>query len=237
MITLHCFGPGFGLPDPSLFNMKTMILMKMADQPFRITDCNVRKAPKQKSPFIVDDGKTIPDSTFIRFHLEEKYSVDFDAGLTDEQKSIAWAFEKLCEEHLYFIILSERWMVDSNFFKGPFKFFENVQGAIRPFIISKIRGEIRRNLKGQGLGRHTRSEQMKLAKRSIEALAGQLGDKDYLIGAAPCSADAVVFPTIAGMAIDRFQTDLHDLVHAHPNLIAYRDRCMTRWFPDFDPSA
>ncbi|MDR6871877.1 hypothetical protein J2Y55_002890 [Bosea sp. BE125] len=34
MITLHSFGPGFGLPDPSPFCIKAEILLRMAGLPF-----------------------------------------------------------------------------------------------------------------------------------------------------------------------------------------------------------
>jgi Glutathione S-transferase N-terminal domain len=47
------------------------------------------KAPKGKLPYIVDDGEAVGDSTFIRWHIEKKYQIDFDRGLTPEQRAIA----------------------------------------------------------------------------------------------------------------------------------------------------
>ena len=101
MITLYGFGPGFGLPDASPFVTKTEVLLKMAGLPYRIDTNGFRKAPKGKLPYIDDDGEIIADSTLIRWHLESKRGIDFDRGVTREQKAVAWAFEKLAEDNLY----------------------------------------------------------------------------------------------------------------------------------------
>ena len=90
------------------------------------------KAPKGKLPYIDDDGEKVADSTFIRFHIEKKYGFDFDAGLTPEQKATGWALEKLCEDHLYWLALAERWMDEGNFAKGPARFFDSAPAPLRP---------------------------------------------------------------------------------------------------------
>lgn len=80
MITLYTFGPAFGLPDPSPFVTKAEMLLKLAGLPYQTNTKGFRKAPKGKLPYIEDAGTIIPDSTFIRWHLEQKYHVDFDRG-------------------------------------------------------------------------------------------------------------------------------------------------------------
>src|SRR5262245_34806888 len=119
MITLYVFGPRFGLPDPSPFVTKAELLLKMAGLPYR-TDANgFSKAPKGKLPYIDDDGERVADSTFIRLHLERKHGIDFDRGLSGGERAIAWAFEKMVEDNLYWAVLESRWMDDANFNKGP----------------------------------------------------------------------------------------------------------------------
>ena len=78
MITLYSFGPGFGLPDPSPFVTKAEVLLKMAELPYRSDTTGFKKAPKGKLPYIDDGGEIISVSTFIRWHLERKYNIDFD---------------------------------------------------------------------------------------------------------------------------------------------------------------
>jgi hypothetical protein len=45
VITLHTFGPGFGLPDPSPLVMKSETLLKMAGLPYRVDPKGFSKAP------------------------------------------------------------------------------------------------------------------------------------------------------------------------------------------------
>ena len=75
MLILHTFGPAFGLPDPSPFCMKAMALLKMSGLEHQCVSGDPRKAPKGKLPCLVDGDATIADSTFIRWHLEEKYAL------------------------------------------------------------------------------------------------------------------------------------------------------------------
>jgi glutathione S-transferase len=111
MITLYTFGPYFGLPDPSPFVIKAMLLLKFAGLEYSEDRGGFSKAPKGKLPYINDDGLIVPDSTFIRFHIEKKYGFDFDAGLTPEQRAVAWAAEKMCEEHLHWALVASRWFL------------------------------------------------------------------------------------------------------------------------------
>lgn len=237
MITLYTFGPKFGLPDPSPFVMKAEVLLKMADLPYTTDTGGFRKAPKGKLPYIDDDGVLIADSTFIRWHLEKKYAVDFDMGLSPAERGMAWAFEKMCEDHLYWGLLHARWMDDANFNAGPRAFFRLAPAPMRPLVVRMVRRQIRRGLWAHGLGRHSDKEIAQLAAKDIDAIADFLADKPYLMGQEPCGADATVFAAVAGCLPACFTTPIRDAAEAHPNLIAYRDRLMKRYYPGFTGAA
>ena len=233
MIKLHTFGRGFGLPDPSPFVTKAEVLLKMSGLPYeRTTVGDIRKAPKGKLPFIDDDGTIVADSTFIRWHLEEKHGVVFDKSLTPEQKGIAWAAEKMCEDHLYWAVVHDRWMVDANFDKGPRIFFDRAPAPIRPLIVAFVRRQVRRNLWGHGLGRHARADIERLAIKDLEAIEGIIGDKAFLTGPEPCGADASVFAFVVSALSPHFEGPIGQAGRGRPKLVAYRDRGMQRWFPD-----
>ena len=232
MITLYTFGRAFGLPDPSPFVTKAEVLLKMSGQPFERASGDVRNAPKGKLPFIVDDGTVVADSTFIRWHLEDTYSVDFDKGLTPEQKGVAWAAEKMCEDHLYWAVVDSRWMVDANFDKGPRRFFDKAPTLIRPLIIAMVRRQVGKNLKAHGIGRHARADIERLAAKDLESIAGILGDKPFLMGSEPCGADASVFAAVMSALSPHFEGPITQAARKHPNLVAYRDRCLALWYPD-----
>lgn len=233
MIILNTFGPMFGMPDPSPFCVKAIALLKMSGLPYRIEPgADPRKAPKGKIPWAIDNGQSVADSTFLRFHLEDTHGIDFYPGLSDADKGVAWAFEKMCEEHLYFCAMHERWMVDENFDKGPRKFFDDVPAIMRPVIVKMVRGSIKRDLKGQGTARHTRDQIFKLARRDINAIAAYLGDKPYLMGETLTGADAVVHSFVSGAMVPLFDGPLRQDVLGHDNLVAYVERLNAHWHSD-----
>lgn len=233
MITLYTFGPAFGLPDPSPFVMKAETLLKMAGLTYRTDTTGFAKAPKGKLPYIDDDGVKIPDSTFIRRHLETKYGVNFDRGLGAEQKAIAWAFEKMAEDNLYWTVTEARWIRDDNFDKGPRFFFRSVPTLIRPFIIAMVRRQVRASLRSQGTGRHSPDEIVTLGCRSIDAIAVYLGDKPFFMGAEPKGVDATMFSFAASALCPVFTTPIRDHAERHDNLRRYVGRMTTRYYSDY----
>lgn len=231
MITLFTFGTMFGLPDPSPLVTKAEVLLKLSGLAYRTDPTGFSKAPKGKLPYIDDDGEHIADSTFIRAHLERRHNIDFDRGLTPGEVAIGWAFEKMCEEHLYWAIVDSRWMVEANFDIGPRRFFDQAPAPIRPLVVAAVRRKMRRALRAQGFGRHTRAEIEQLAKRDIDAMAQHLGDKPWFCGPEPRGVDATIWSFAAGAACPHFTTPIADHVRAHANLVAYVKRGTTLWYP------
>jgi len=237
MITLFGFGPGFGLPDPSPFVMKAELLLKMAKLTYQIDTAGFRKAPKGKLPYIDDDGEIVADSTLIRWHLEKKYGVDFDQGLSTEQRAVAWAFEKMLEDQLYWAILESRWNNDANFAKGPIKFFRAVPWPARPLVVSMVRRKIRHYLRAQGMGRHAPDEIDRLAIRSVDAIVEYLGDKSYFMGGEPTGVDATVFAFVTGLLCPLFESPARQAAERHSNLRRYVGRMMSRYYPQWSEMA
>jgi glutathione S-transferase len=237
MITLYAFGPRFGLPDPSPFVTKAEVLLKMSGLPFRTDLTGFNKAPKGKLPYIDDNGERVADSTFIRWHLETKHGIDFDRGLNAEQRAVAWAFEKLAEDNLYWAVLHSRWMIDANFDKGPRRFFDAAPAPLRPFIVPMVRRQVRKALHAQGMGRHSEAEIEALASRGIDALATHLGQHDYFMGAEPVGVDATIFAFAANMLCPEFDSKLRTATERHDNLCRYVGRMRARYYPEIDKAS
>lgn len=232
MITLYGFGPAFGLPAASPFAIKTDLQLKMSGLPYAYGEGGVpQNGPKGKIPYIEDDGERIGDSTFIRDHLEKKYSVDFDAGLTVEQRARAWAVERMLEDHLYWAMVQERWMDDGNFTKGPSHFFDRLPEAMRESVRRETRERVKAALHAHGLGRHSRAQIVELGARSLASLAVQIGDKPYLMGDKPCGADATAFAFAASVLTPYFAGPLRDAACLYPNLLSYTGRLMGQYYP------
>ncbi|MDJ0719313.1 MAG: glutathione S-transferase N-terminal domain-containing protein [Prochloraceae cyanobacterium] len=239
MITLFGLGSKFGLPDPSPFVMKVDLLLKMAGLDYKtntegnLIKADLMKTPKGKFPYIEDDGIKLGDSTLIKYYLENKYSVDFEKNLDLSQKATLFFAEKHCEDHLYFLLMADRWLNESNFEKGPKAFFEKAPAFKRFDIEYQAKQEIKKMLWLQGLGRHSREEQVVLVSKSSEMLAVLLGDRPYFGGDEPCGYDATLFSFISGMTIDLFESPFRPLFLSKSNLIEYRNRMMTRYYPEF----
>ncbi|MCC7251717.1 glutathione S-transferase family protein [Hyphomicrobium sp.] len=232
MITLYLAGPKFGLPDASPFCTKADVLLKMSGVPYRTAQADFGKAPKRKIPYFDDDGHRFSDTTFLRFHLEEKHGVDFDKNLGAREKAGAWAFEKMAEDQVYWALLDARWTDKANFDKGPRAFFEAVPAPLRAVIVPVIRRSVARDLRGQGFGRHTKDEIKRLTVRALDAISTQIGDRPWLMGDAPCGADASVWAMLTGLLCPHFETPIRTAAERYANLTAYRDRGLALWYPD-----
>ncbi|MEL6299207.1 MAG: glutathione S-transferase family protein [Pseudomonadota bacterium] len=232
-LELQVFGPMFGLPDPSPFCAKAIVLLKLSGLAFETVKFDMVKAPKGKAPVLMIDGEPLPDSTFIRFALEDRFGVDFDGAMSAKDKGVAWAAEKMAEDHLYYVIMSERWVDDANFQTGPAQYFDEIPQPIRPVIRTMVRRRVRKTLHAQGFGRHTIAEQTRLAVRGYEAIGEILSDRPWLGGEAPCGSDASVWASVACIMADSFGSPTRDAIQANTTLKSYRDRGMKIWFPEF----
>lgn len=230
-LILQVFGPAFGLPDPSPFAMKADMLMKLSGLDYTTRADDVTKAPKKKFPVLIDSGEFIPDSTFIRLHLENKYGIDFDKVLSERDRGIAFAVEKMLEDNLYWAGMYERWMLDENFDRGPKHFFDDIPQPLRMIAVPMIRRQVKRNLWGHGMGRHSHVEIVQLGGMALKALAGVLGDNRYLMGDNACGADATAFSFVAANLCPLFDSELRKHAQSHANLVAYNERMMGEFYP------
>jgi glutathione S-transferase len=231
MIILYSFGPFFGLPDGSPFVTKAMLLLKMAGLDFKEKRDGFVESPKGKLPYLDDDGQKVDDSTFIKFHIENKYEFDFEAGLDAEQKAAGWALERMLEEHFYWLMIGDRWLDDSSFEKGPSHFFDSTPFPLRTLLKTVVRRKIRRDVKGQGLARHSRAQRAELAERDMAAAAALLGDRPFLFGDSPHGADATLGAFVMGALCPHFDSVCRTAAEGRPNLAAYRDRIVASYFP------
>ncbi|HEU4670072.1 MAG TPA: glutathione S-transferase family protein [Dyella sp.] len=230
-LVLHVTRPAFGLPDASPFVMKTEVQLQMAGLRYERVAAIPPQSPSGRLPFLVDDGETVVDSTFIRAHVERKYAVDLDRALDTRQRAQAWAIERMLEDHLYFALVWFRWLDPDNFARGPAHFASGNTEAEREAMRHALLERKRADLQAQGLGRHAPAQIAALGERSIDALAHLLGDRPWLMGDAPCGTDATAFAMLAGVSTPFFDTPLRRAVEARPHLVDYVTRIMHRYFP------
>ena len=239
MIELFQFAPAFNLPSPSPFCVKLELLLKMASIPYSNRhDADVRKAPKAKLPYIVVGGKqTIADSELILRHLKDSGEFRVDEWLTDAQKAQCVAVTRLVEDHLYWLLVDDRWLNDDVFPILRKNYFAGLPPLVRSIVPAIVRKQIRKTLYAHGLGRHGREEREYFAENDIATLDVLLGAKPYMMGERICSVDATVYGILSAIYYPDFATPLKKIAVGHPNLAAYCDRITARYFPDFGREA
>jgi glutathione S-transferase len=233
MITLYGAGEGFGLPEISPYVTKTEVQLKMAGLAYRKARGTPQEAPKGQVPFIEHDGQRIGDSTFIRGYLERTFGFDFDEGLNARQRAEAWAIERMLENHLGWFGVQARWLVQENFAKGPAQFFERLPEEIRERARAEGLERVRTVVHGMGVTRHTEPEILALATRSLAALDVVLDDQPFLFGTRPCGADATAFAILGFLLSPHFESPLRRQAERFDRLVAYVDRMMGQFFPEF----
>jgi glutathione S-transferase len=124
---------------------------------------------------------------------------------------------------------AERWLNPENFAKGPAHFFDGAPAGVREMVLDQVRA----NVRAVGVGRHTDLEAVALGVRSLAAVAALLGDKPFLFGARPCGADATVFAMLAAILTPFFEGELKRRAEGFGTLVAYVDRLMARFYPEF----
>lgn len=230
---LITFPAAFDEPSASPFCVKAMCLLQMSGAGWSPKFANgPRKAPNGKLPVLIDNGVIVADSDGIRAHLENTLGVDFDAGMTAAQRATSRAVIRMVEEHLYFALVSDRWLNEENWGHVKRAFFSRIPKVINGLVTNMIRKKTRAQVYAQGMGRHSVSVQVKRAGQDIAAIKALLGDKPYLFGDAPTAADMSVVPIMSAIAKSPTRTALSNLIKDDPTLMAYLGRGRDTMYPD-----
>ncbi|VAV95543.1 hypothetical protein MNBD_ALPHA02-395 [hydrothermal vent metagenome] len=235
MIELYNFGARGKICDPSPFCVKVETYLKMAGLPFETHSGpdNLRKSPKDKLPFIRDDGEMIADSSFIIRYLEQKHDHTLDGHLTDAQKAAAHALTKMIGENLYWTMVYSRWIMDHNWVILRKMFFGSLPFPLKLFVPGMVRKNVLKGMKGHGIGRHSEAEIIEIGTWDLKALSDALGDKEYFFGDRPCSMDAAAFGILSQMILsDTFTTPIFDAARKHDNLVGFTNRVYDKYFAD-----
>lgn len=229
MIVLHQFAPNFGLINVSPFCLKLEAWLRLVGLPYRVEEVHdLAAAPKGRAPFIDDGDRRIGDSGLVIAHLRQSRGVDPDSWLTPAQRAVGRAVEAMLEDRLYFAALHERWMdpalwpiVRAGLFAG-----------LPDEIAETIRSQQRDRLMGHGIGAHAPAEIHAIAEADIDALSDILGERPFLFGDRPASADCTAFAFMHGLLGEQIDGSLRRSVLRQPNLVAYEKRMRQRLFAE-----
>lgn len=224
MLVLRTYPAGFNTPSQSPFCVKVMLMLVRSGARWRAHYmADPRKAPKGKLPVLVDGDTIVADSWAIRAHLEETVGIDFDEGLSPRERAQAHAMARMVEEHLYFALVHDRWINDANWGHIRDAYFSEVPKLIRGVVTNGIRKAVRRDLNGQGTGRHTPTEILDRAREDVTAIKAAMAGT-FMMGDQPSSADYSVGPFLQAIMASPADSPLTRLVADDPELAAYVER-------------
>lgn len=233
MIVLYQFPRCWQIPNPSHFCVKLETYLRMADLEYRMIPTIPFTAPRGKLPYIDDNGVKIADSRAIIRHLQQHYGPGPDTGLSPAQLAQALAWQRLLEEHLYWISMYSRWQGSAeNWQINKQAIFGSLPVWAGAPLAQAYRWRIKAQLRGQGLARLSPAEIWQQATADIAALSTQLGDQPYFLGQQPCSLDASAYGVLSNIINCPVTSPLQELAEQTPNLPAFCRRMQSRYFPE-----
>jgi glutathione S-transferase len=233
MITLYQFARTWGLPNLSQFCVKLETYLRMNQIPYQIVETLPLKAPRGKLPYIDDEGQQVADSRLILHYLQSKYGNSHEARLSPEEQATARSFQRLLEEHLYWISMVTRWdYSDSNWQANKQAIFGVLPPIARDVAAAIYRKRIKNQILGHGIGRLSHAEQFELGNEDVDSLANFLGDKPYFMGERPTSLDASAYGILVNIVGSPIESPLKDHALSRQNLHHYCRRMQDEFFPE-----
>jgi len=232
MIRLYQFPPVWDLPNASPFCMKLETWLRLAQLPYEVRAVgDPRKSPKGKLPYIRDtDGTVVADSSAVIEYLQQRRGDLLDAGRSRAERATALAWQRLIEEHLYWCVVYDRWVVAAHWqITGP-AYFAGLPWFPRQFVPALARRHTRQQLWMQGLGRHTADEIYRMGEADIDALAAFLDDKPWFLGSEPATLDATAYGFLANILGAPIESRIKHRVQQHRNLVDYCARVRARCY-------
>jgi len=232
MYELLTYRAAFGQPSGSPFCVKAMCLLNMSGVAWRRVDTGTpRRMPYGKMPVLRDGARLIADSERIRIFLEQEAGARFDAGLGATELAWSRALIRLAEEHLYFLLLHDRWAVDAVWEKLRHVYFAAIPAPVRRPVTGLIRRDVVSALRAQGIGRLAPADRMARAEADLSAVETLVADWPFLFGETPTAADASVGPMLAAAAASPAETPLSRRVTGSTALNGYVERVSAALYP------
>lgn len=234
MIKMYGHVPAWGVPDISPYVTKMDCYLRMTGLPYDLVIGDLNTAPKGKLPYIEDGVATVADTSFILEYLKGTYGDTLDCDLTPEQSAVAFTFWRLMDESFYWCLVQSRYRRDEDFkLYDPLwaRFFGHLPLSERKPAILDARERLLVEFYQSGRGRHSYDEVEHIACKEVEAVSTYLGDKNFLFGDQPTSADAAVYGFFSNLIYVPFPSGVKTYAISLPNIVAYMERISQTYYP------
>lgn len=237
-LRLFTFDPAWGLPTCGPFGLKLEACLRMLKVPYeQVNEGDNRKGPKRKSPWIEEGDVRIGDTELILEHLNRTRGLDVDRSLSPSERAASQILSRMLEEHYHQVFEYELLVLDEGF-KHLKKLLEpNIPAPMLPLVLPFMRRGFKKHLFERGIARHTPEQVAAMGRADLDALSTWLGDREWFVSEAPAKVDASAFGLLAVSIRSPLMTPVCTYARSKPNLVAFVDRGLARFFPEHEASS
>ena len=178
--------------------------------------------PYKKIPFIEYQGETIGDSELILQRLIKDYNINL--GLTAPQLAQGRAWQLLLEQHLYWIMVYNRWIPEDSWKKLENAFFSSLKWPLRPIVAKQSRKLAQKNLFSQGIGRFSLEYVLQAGKADLGALSDHLSVNKYISGDTFSYFDLIAYAIIKNINNQEMEIALSAIIQEFQPLLDFQKR-------------
>jgi glutathione S-transferase len=231
---LFTFDAAWGLPTAGPFGLKLEMCLRMLDVAYqRHYELDSRKGPKRKSPWIEDEGARIGDTELILQHIKSSRGRELDRDLSDADRARGVVLSRMLEEHYHQVFEYELIVLDAGFAHLRRLFAGKMPAPMLSVLAPILRRGFKKHLFERGIARHTPAEVSAMGCADIDSLATWLGGREWFITDRPTKADASALGLLAVTIRSPLPTPVCEHARSKPNLVAFVDRTLSRFFPEY----
>lgn len=124
----------------------------------------------------------------------------------------------------------ERWMVESNWRKFRDIVLGGIPQPLRVILAPVIRRNVKRQLMGHGLGKHSLQEVRAIGIKDMIALADVLEEKPFFMGETPTEIDAIAYSLLANILSVPIESPVKNAGLSRTNLVDFVARMASMYF-------
>ncbi|MGQ0619264.1 MAG: iIsoprene-epoxide--glutathione S-transferase [Panacagrimonas sp.] len=234
---IHLYGsvPGWTVPCLGPMTTKVSYFLTLSEIPFEFKPADLsqldRDSPNGKVPFVDDEGTRIADSMLIIEHLRRRFGDRLGEGVTLREQGTMLAFNRLIDEHLYWIaVIQPRYVADADwqYYLRLIAGTDDISPELQAFG-DAWRGRVLKGYENGGWTRLPKETLYARARQDVDALSDVLGDRPFFMGDCPRWIDASVLAILRHVIDAPFSFDTRHYAAGKRNLIAYMERMKARY--------
>ena len=145
------------------------------------------------------------------------------------------AMQRMIEDDLYWAVMYVRWgKSDANWRENKRAIFGIIPAGIRDLIAVYVRRQMRQQVWGQGLGRHSEDEIYHVGQQELTALSEFLGNNPHFMGDTPTTLDASAFGMLVNILWCPIESPLKEHAKTLNNLPAFCNRVKQEYYSEYE---